>query len=344
LSLRQENPLISEQWGELVSTHPEASIFHGTAWAKVLADTYGFTPVYLTAFCDHHLATALPLLEVDSWLTGKRGVSLPFTDECEALSFTGTSAASLVESALQIGRAKNWRYLELRGGHGLFNDARPSVTFHGHQLNLSASTDSLFGQFDSSVRRAIRKAEKHSLQITFAQTLQATSEYYELHCLTRKEHGLPPQPFKFFRHLHEHMLAKNLGLIVTARLKNTPIASAVFLYQGQSAVYKFGASDPAALETRANNLVMWEGIKWLAAKGIKALRFGRTSTLNEGLRRYKLGWGTTEYTINYYKYDFRAAAVVPVKDESTGWHNVLFRALPRPLARRVGSFLYPHVA
>ena len=343
-SLRQENPLTSEHWDGLISPHPEASIFHGAAWAKVLAETYEFTPVYLASFHEKKIAAALPVLEVDSWLTGKRGVSLPFTDECEALGFSGASILPLIQEALQIGQTRGWRHLELRGGKNLFNGATPSLTFHGHKLNLAATTDSLFDRFESSVRRAIRKAEQSGLRIEFSQTLQATSDYYALHCQTRKEHGMPPQPFNFFRRIHKHILAKNLGVVVTARLQEQPVAAAIFFHQGPTAIYKFGASLKAALDTRANNLVMWEAIKWLAAKGVQELRFGRTSIRNEGLRRYKLGWGAEEYPINYYKYDFRKNAVVPVKDEATGWHNAVFRALPLSLARCAGKFLYRHVA
>jgi len=33
-------------------------------------------------------------------------------------------------------------------------------------------------------------------------------EYYRLHCLTRKRHGLPPQPTGFFQKIQEHIIAK----------------------------------------------------------------------------------------------------------------------------------------
>ena len=344
LSLIQENSCIPDDWDALISQLPAASCFHRAAWIKVLADTYRFTPVYLTSRREKNIEAALPILEVDSWVTGKRGTSLPFTDECPALGLSRESISQMVQAALKTGRARGWKSLELRGGDQLFNGAPPSVTFHGHKLNLAENPETLFGRFESSVRRALRKAEKSGLRVEFSHTLQAASEYYALHCQTRKEHGLPPQPFDFFRRLHELIIEKNLGVIVTAKLGDRPVASAIFLFQGSSAVYKFGASDKAALDARANNLVMWEAIKWLASQGVKELCFGRTSLINEGLRRYKLGWGTEEYAIHYYKYDFRANAVVPMKDEAAGWHNALFRALPSSLARCAGKMLYRHAA
>ncbi len=271
-------------------------------------------------------------------------MSLPFTDECQTLGFSETFRAPLVAEALRLGRNRGWKYLELRGGENLFNGAAPSIGFYGHRLKLSPDTGLLFERFESSVRRALRKSEKNGVRVGFSQTLQATAEYYDLHCQTRKAHGLPPQPFNFFRRIHEHILASDLGVIVTARQEDRPVASAIFFHHGRTAIYKFGASIKAALDLRANNSVMWEAMKWLAARGVENLNLGRTSVRNEGLRRYKLGWGTEEYPINYYRYDLRADAVVPLKDESAGWYNTLFRALPVPLARRAGKILYRHAA
>ncbi len=306
--------------------------------------TYGFTPVYLTALCEEKPAAALPLMEVDSWLTGKRGGSLPFTDECAVLSGSEDFVAPLIQEAIRVGRERGWKYLELRGGKKLFGGSAPSLIFYGHKLRLTPATDSLFDRFESSVRRALRKSEKSGLRIEFSQTIQATSDYYTLHCRTRKEHGLPPQPFHFFRRLHEFILAQNLGVIVTARLQDRPVAAAVFFHQGPTAIYKFGASLPAALDVRANNRVMWEAIQWLAHRGVEELSFGRTSIHHEGLRRYKLGWGADEFAIHYYRYDLRANSVTPLNDASAGWHTTLFRALPIPLARCAGTIIYPHIA
>lgn len=328
----------------MISKQPYASIFHQAAWAKVLRQAYGFAPVYFSAFRGETPVAALPVLEIDSWLTGKRGVSLPFTDECEPLSTSEAFISPLVQEALRLGRERGWKHLEIRGGKKLFDGAPPSLTYHGHKLKLSTDTDSMFNRFESSVRRALRKSEKNEMRVEFSQSLPAISEYYVLHCQTRKEHGLPPQPFNFFRNLHEHILANNLGVVVTARLQHRAVASAIFFHHGRRAIYKFGASLKAALDARANNLVMWAAIKWLAARGVEELSFGRTSLHNEGLRRYKLGWGTEEYPIHYYKYDLRKDALVSGTDAAAGWHNALFRALPVSLARCAGKILYKHVA
>src|SRR3989442_10793821 len=77
------NPLCDSDWDCLVASHPDASFFHSAAWAKVLNKTYGHAPFYLH-FTQHGETVALmPMMEVRSPLTGRRGVCLPFTDSCD---------------------------------------------------------------------------------------------------------------------------------------------------------------------------------------------------------------------------------------------------------------------
>src|ERR1700737_24576 len=83
-----------------------------------------------------------------------------------------------------------------------------------------------------------------------------------------------------------------------------PVASAVFFHAGNAALFKFGASDERTQEFRGSNLVMWEGIKRLVGKGLKTLHFGRTSLSDDGLRRFKLSWGTDEEMIQYFRFAF----------------------------------------
>src|SRR5436189_5713939 len=76
------NPLERPDWDLLLAGHPESCFFHGTAWARVLQQTYGHRPFYLCRFSDGQLCGLLPIMEVFSRWTGRRGVSLPFSDFC----------------------------------------------------------------------------------------------------------------------------------------------------------------------------------------------------------------------------------------------------------------------
>jgi hypothetical protein len=132
--------------------------------------------------------------------------------------------------------------------------------------------------------------------------------------------------------------------VVLARHGQVPVAGAVFFHFGKTAIYKFGASDEAFQHLRANNLVMWEAIKRFARQGLAALDFGRTSLENDGLRKFKHGWGTQEHRIDYVRYDRQEGGFVTARDESSGWYNRVFQMLPVFLSRLIGAALYKHMA
>ena len=338
------NPADYPGWDALVTAHPRGSIFHGSAWAKTLQKSYDFKLVYFTAGEAGGRSTILPLMEVNSWLTGRRGIALPFTDVCKPLYSDAAAARKLIQAALDFGRTRNWKSVEWRSGRELFGEAPASLAFYGHSLDLEPDEDRMFARLESSVRRAIRKAEKSGVTVAISQSLEAMKVFYALQCKTRRKHGLPPQPFAFFWNIFQQILSKNLGMIAIASCRERPIAASVCFQLGAQAVYKYGASVEASQHLRGANVVMWEAIKWHARHGAKTLHLGRTSLGNEGLRRFKLGWDAAEQKIEYVKFDLRKGRFVTETDGATGWYNRVFRALPMRVSRLVGAVLYRHCA
>jgi hypothetical protein len=154
---------------------------------------------------------------------------------------------------------------------------------------------------------------------------------------------LPPQPSSFFENLHRHVIGAGQGVLVIARVEGQPVAASVYLFHGKRAVYKYGASDLAHQHLRANDLVMWEAIRWLGRKGFSEVSLGKTAMEHDGLRRFKQGWGARENDASYFKFDFREKSFVRDKEALTGWHNRVFRAMPLPVSRLVGALLYRHM-
>jgi len=338
------DPLEHAGWDSLLDAHPQTSVFHGTAWARVLRQTYGHTPIYICRFDGQRLAELLPIMEVSSRWSGRRGVSLPFTDFCLPLKAANQEGRALYQAAMETGRQRLWKYLECRSAGDGWAGASPSLTFYGHVIDLSAGVDDLFKGFDSAVRRGVRKAEAAGVKVDFSGNSEAIQTFYALHCRTRRRHGLPPQPFRFFENIQRCVLDAGQGFVATARLKYQPLAAAVFFCHGRQVLYKFGASDHDFQQLRPNNLMMWAAIQHAAERRFSTLHLGRTSLANEGLRRYKLAFGAIEETVRYCQYDFASKAFVAGADRTAGWFNPVFAHLPLPLLRLAGQILYPHLS
>lgn len=307
-------------------------------------DTYQYRPMYIVRESGGKLQGLLPIMEVDSWMSGRRGIALPFTDDSEPWCSNRDVFHSLFQSALEIGAARGWKYFECRGGKNLLEDAPASLAFYGHAIQIVPDEKCQFAGLESSVRRAIRKSEKEGVSVEISQSLDAVRGFYALQCRTRKKHGLPPQPFAFFRNIHQHVLSVDKGIVITARYQGRPIAASVYFHFGQHAIYKYGASDESVQHLRGNNIVMWEAVNWCRRKGIKRLDLGRTSVANTGLRKFKVGWRAEEYPIEYWKYDMQSRRFVTDTDRALGWHNRVFRMMPIPLSRAIGVLMYRHAA
>jgi hypothetical protein len=156
-------------------------------------------------------------------------------------------------------------------------------------------------------------------------------------------YGLPPQPASFFLNIYEHIIRPGLGFVVLAQHRSRPIAAAIFFRFGKNALYKYGASDTRFQEFRANNLVMWHGIQFLARTGAEKLHFGRTERQNNGLRRFKLSWHTEEETIDYFRVDPSGQQRLMPASHNFGFHKKIFGRLPLMFNRLAGSIIYPHL-
>ena len=311
---------------------------------RVLRDTYGFSPACFSEHDQVGSEAVVLMMEVNSWITGRRGVSLPFTDECAPLSPDPASFSRLLNVVSNHAVSRRWRYCEFRGGRSLLPAAPASISFWGHTLQLEPNSPARFSRVGASTRRAIRKAEHSNLVVDVSTKAQAVQTFHGLLCKTRRRHGLPPQPRRFFDNIHRHIVSKGKGVVVLAHCNDVPVAGALFLHFGRHAIYKFGASDESFQQLRGNNLVMWRAIEWHAERGYTSLDFGRTARNNDGLRRFKLSWGTTERAIEYFRLDQRSSRFVSSRDATRGWYNRMFRIMPETLSRFFGAVAYKHMA
>jgi lipid II:glycine glycyltransferase (peptidoglycan interpeptide bridge formation enzyme) len=214
----------------------------------------------------------------------------------------------------------------------------------GHRLALTKDDKALADGFDANTRRNLRKAEAAGVRVEWSDGWEALHAFEAMNAVTRRRHGLPPQPGRFFRALHRNVIAAGHGATVLALRGDRVAAGAVFLWHDKLGVFKYAASAGRDVPDGSAHLVMREGFRQCRDAGVERLDFGRTDPANEGLRRYKRGFGGEEYDIPYYRYSYRERAFVTVPPRETGPHNAVFRVLPVCVLRWIGSVLYRHVA
>lgn len=336
------NPLEIENWNSLLETLPGHSFFHTANWADVLRQSYRYKPFYLCLRTKTALEGLLPMMEVDSVLTGNRGVSLPFSDVCPLPGLNKDLFHHLFRHAITIAKKRKWDYLELRGGEDNLALEKPSAIYWGHKLDLKRGAEKLFSELRNSTRRNIKKAQSEKVDFTISQSLASVKEFCRLNVMTRKEHGLPPQPDKFFMKLHKEVLDRNMGFVALASIHGRPIAANIYLNFGRKVIYKYGASDKTYQSLRANNLIMWRAIQWSCEHHFEEMDFGRTEPEHRGLMQFKDGWGAERYKILYYRYDLENERFVEASQTVNPAMRIIFSKFPGLILKIFGRLLYRH--
>ena len=337
------DPLTHPDWNERLLAAPHASIFHTTHWLRVLQESYGYRPHYFACFQGKQLTGLLPFMEVKSWATAARGISLPFSDYCEPIIDEQTSYFEVYTQVISVAQQRQWKFLEVKGGDALFHGVSPYTYYYRHVLALHRDTEQVFSRIRSIYRAKLRKARASGLTVTILHSPEAMAEYYRLHCLTRKRHGLPPQPACFFQKIQEHIIAKNCGFVTLVSHAGKNVAGAVFFSFGHQATYKFGASDIRYQHVCPNYWLFWHVIQWLCHNDYTELCFGRTALSNQGLIQFKDGWGTSKSQIGYYKYDLKTASFVQNSNHFGEISANIWKKMPIPLLKFAGAVLYKHM-
>lgn len=320
------------------------SIFYTSYWANVLSESYRYKPLFFTITESNTLLAFIPCMEVKSLFTGKRGISLPFTDFCEPIITETKYFNIIIDYILSYGKNAQWKYFEIRGGneHKVERDA--SATYYLHDIDLNGDESKIFSNLKSNIKRNIRKALREGVKVEIHHSLDAIKQFYRLNCITRKKHGIPPQPYNFFRNVFKYIISENKGFVVLATYNEIIIAGAIYFFLEKKAIYKYGASDDKYQHLRANNLVMWSAIKWFIENGYQSLSLGRTAPTNVGLIRFKEGWGTTKRELKYYTYNIKInhqRQAVPRKINNM--ISICLKKMPIFILKIIGRIVYRHI-
>lgn len=338
------DPLLDPAWDRLIMDYPDVLFFHTSSWARILHQSYGFRLVYLIEKQGNEITGALPLIEVKDLWGRKKAVSLPFSDFCEPLCHTAATFNALVSAGVDMAKKTGWKTLELRGGEQFLPNEPVWSTCFTHDMDLTKSEKDLLSGLRNSSRRNIRKAEKEGITVHHETTAEAMGDFYRLNCLTRRQHGLPPQPKFFFDNLFSLVIAPKNGFISIARIGKVPVAADLFVITGPKALYKYGAADRRYQHLRPSNILIWKGLLNCKSLGATSLNLGRTEPQHAGLLQFKRGLGCLEKKVNYYRYDtLNGSYKTGPVNHGDGISNKICKIMPIPILRLLGTYVYKYV-
>jgi CelD/BcsL family acetyltransferase involved in cellulose biosynthesis len=338
------DPLADPRWSELAASHPSASVFHSVAWLNALQKTYGYEPlVYTNSPKDAPLSNGIIFCRIKSWVTGRRLVSLPFSDHCEPLVDSLEELNELLAPALQELREGKIKYIDIRPLSLSFAGATEGAeSYFLHLLDLRPNLDALYKKLHGdSIRRKIQRAEREQLTLEAGSSETLLGEFYNLHIITRQRQQLPPHPLKWFRNVL--MCLGKHAQIRVAKKNGNAIASIFTVSHKQKMVYKYGCSDAHSHNLGGMQFLFWHLIQDSKERGFVELDFGRSECHNTGLVTFKDRWGTHRQLTTYLRYPQRPPSTDQGPSTIMKLGKKVFSHCPQGVLRLAGNLLYPHV-
>lgn len=289
--------LTVDQWQSHVEGHSKSSIFHHRNWLELLHQEYGFEIRIPAIVNDGQIRAAIPFLQTRSLRMKKKLISLPFTDYLQVLADDGQGLKTLCQLIREDCRGKADSVV-IRADEpvpGLDSDSQ-NVR---HEVSTDVPMDQIESSFASSIKRNLHKGRRNQLEFHKRNDDGAIDEFYRLQVLTRKKLGVPVQSKSYFRRVSNQLIKTGLGFVGIVTRQNVPIAAGVLLGFNGRLTYKYAASDPAALEYRPNDWLVFNSIRIASEEGYSVFDFGISDKSQDGLRRFKSKWGATETDVTY---------------------------------------------
>jgi hypothetical protein len=326
------------EWDNLTALHPEATLYHRRPWLEVLQRAFGVRPT-VAIIGDSFSTYAACLLAPSANPLRRSLISLPFSDFCPPLAVDDSARDALMSG---LARKVTQSRIEIRGGAAC---AQWQVLDHFQRwtLNLARPFQAIERAADREVRRHIRRAREAGITVECSRGLDAIESFFMLQLESRRRLGIPSQPLKFFKLVHEVFAKRDSIEVWSAVHHDQRIAAVVVLRDGDMLHAKWSARTAGSPDGASHLIFM--SIAEQHAEHARGLDFGRTDSRNHGLSRFKRQLGAEATTLPYCY--FPSAPSVTSAENLTGlWQTAsrVWRVLPIPVSRAFNSVAYRYLA
>ena len=161
-------------------------------------------------------------------------------------------------------------------------------------LDITKSLPDLRAGLDKRWRHRLGGAENSGLTVHRVGTNPGQYRWLlDADMQQREQRGLLGLPLQFFDLYAQsrQQPTKNM-LTVRADIGRDRVAGMLFLIHGEAATYQVGWTSDVGRDQHAHNLILWNGIQELQARGVRVLDLGGVNTIRSaGIARFKMSTG-----------------------------------------------------
>jgi FemAB-related protein (PEP-CTERM system-associated) len=328
-------------WDAFVQQHPDATVYHLSAWADVIEATCGHKTDRLAVMAGDRLAGILPVTSFRTPLFGRFAASVPFMNYGGVAAESEAAATKLRDAAVEIARENRAAYLELRHARRQF-DGTPCQTHKVAMiLPLRATVEQQWTALDRKLRNQVRKAEKSNLTVRVG-GVELLDAFYDVMSENMRDLGSPLHGREFFERILTTFADRSRLLCVS--LGDVPVAASFVLWHRDRLEVPWASALRRYNPLCPNILLYWEMLKFGIEKGFGSFDFGR-STPNEGTFLFKQQWGAEPLQL-FWEYWLGEGASLPDRSPKNSKFQLAIQTwqrLPIGLTRVLGPRLVRNI-
>jgi hypothetical protein len=306
-------PGLEPAWQEFVSRRANSLFYASLEYRDLVARVLGATPHYLVAIHGQEVRGVLPSFAATDASLGTVLNSLPYY---------GANGGIITDGSAEAGEALLGAYLQLEQSLGCAastliaspHDGALNIyekdlgcTFRDSRIGQltrlprgsARAEDELFGRYDESARRNVRKARKSGVTFRESNSEEDLRFLHRTHRDNILQVGGLPKDWSFFEAVPKPV-SKGSWSVWVAEKDGEPIA-ALLLFRFNSTVEYY---TPAVVEAfrplQALALLVHEAMCLAAREGFEWWNWGGTWASQEGVYRFKKKWGAQDKLYYYY--------------------------------------------
>ncbi|MEY3200925.1 MAG: hypothetical protein RIR70_475 [Pseudomonadota bacterium] len=328
------------RWDEFVMRCEEASFFHRSQWAGILEEVFGARAYFLYAEQGGVIEGVLPLALVESWLTSRALISLPFCIEAGVAAVSPAAREALLREATLIAAQLGVDHLEIRSRR-LIDETWPTQDLYVRfdKPILPAAEDNL-----AAIPRKQRAMVRKGIAANLAGVIdEDVTRFHALYLDNMHRHGSPAQPLRYFKRLRQ-AFGDDCQVLTVESPDGKPVSSVLSFYFRDTVLPYYAGDVIAARGLYANDFKYWALMEAARERGARCFDYGR-SKVGSGSWSFKKNWGCESAPL-YYQYPyFKGAPEVPQHNPNNPRYALLIRLwqrMPRSLTARLGPPLARH--
>lgn len=320
-----------KEWDDFVLKSENATFASLSAWAPVIQQAYGHTPLYLLAKEGKEIKGVLPCFLLKHFLFGRRIVSMPFFSFGGLLAENQGIACQLLKYLEKYIKENGYETAEIRSDFLL--DYWPRRLRHfTFKLDLRPGEERLFKTIYRNLRNQIRKSQRQNFQIEIGQAY--LKDFHQLYQKTVLRLGTPVHSLAFWQEIVKTF--PNQAVVLLVKHKTKP-AAGLFLFKFKETVYAlWAASDKKYWEINVNDCLFWQAIRYSIENGFSYFDFGR-SQKNSGTYHFKAQFFPEIKQLYYHYYPCQNQA--DDQEKKLKSFVKFWQKMPLPLANYFGPKL-----